>query len=494
MFFNELRKQGKLANRRHPMYDKNRFARFFMYFGAVFWGGYLVFFGVMMAKALSTASHTEAYHLLNSALVFILTLDFLIRFPFQKTATQEIRPYLLLPVKRRRIIDFLLIRSGLSGFNLIWLFFFVPFALLTVTRFYGITGIITYSIGIWLLMVFNNYWYLICRTLMNERIWWILLPIGVYGLLGAAIFLPDHNAITYFFMNLGEGFIEGNPWAFLGIIVAIAAIGWTDSQVMFRLAYAEMTKQEDIKVKNVSEYKFFDRYGEIGEYLRLELKMLPRNKRCKSSLRTIAIVVLMFSAVLSFSEVYDGVGMTQFIVVYAFSTFGMVSLGSLMGYEGNYLDGLMSRKESIHTLLRAKYYFYSTGTIIPFVLMLPAIIMGKVTLLNAFAMMLFTTGPVYFLLFQMAVYNTKTQPLNEGITGRYQAGSALQTIISLMALGLPMMFFFMFNALFGQTTTFWILLGIGLCFTLTSPWWIRNVYQRFMKRRYTNMEGFRDSR
>ncbi len=263
---------------------------------------------------------------------------------------------------------------------------------------------------------------------------------------------------------------------------------------MFRLAYAEMTKQEDIKVKNVSEYKFFDRYGEIGEYLRLELKMLPRNKRCKSSLRTIAIVVLMFSAVLSFSEVYDGVGMTQFIVVYAFSTFGMVSLGSLMGYEGNYLDGLMSRKESIHTLLRAKYYFYSTGTIIPFVLMLPAIIMGKVTLLNAFAMMLFTTGPVYFLLFQMAVYNTKTQPLNEGITGRYQAGSALQTIISLMALGLPMMFFFIFNALFGQTTTFWILLGIGLCFTLTSPWWIRNVYQRFMKRRYTNMEGFRDSR
>ncbi len=199
MFFNELRKQGKLANRRHPMYDKNRFARFFMYFGAVFWGGYLVFFGVMMAKALSMASHTEAYHLLNSALVFILALDFLIRFPFQKTATQEIRPYLLLPVKRRRIIDFLLIRSGLSGFNLIWLFFFVPFALLTVTRFYGITGIITYSIGIWLLMVFNNYWYLICRTLMNERIWWILLPIGVYGLLGAAIFLPDHNAITYFF-------------------------------------------------------------------------------------------------------------------------------------------------------------------------------------------------------------------------------------------------------------------------------------------------------
>ena len=48
-------------------------------------------------------------------------LDFLLRIPFQKTPTQEVKPYLLLPVKRNRIIDFLLIRSGLSLFNLCWL-------------------------------------------------------------------------------------------------------------------------------------------------------------------------------------------------------------------------------------------------------------------------------------------------------------------------------------------------------------------------------------
>ena len=28
----------------------------------------------------------------------------------------------------------------------------------------------------------------------------------------------------------------------------------------------------------LSEYKFLDRYGEIGEYMRLELKLLLRNK------------------------------------------------------------------------------------------------------------------------------------------------------------------------------------------------------------------------
>ncbi len=69
-------------------------------------------------------------------LIFILALDFLLRVPFQKTPTQEVKPYLLLPVKRNRIIDFLLIRSGLSLFNLFWLFMFVPFSFITITKFF----------------------------------------------------------------------------------------------------------------------------------------------------------------------------------------------------------------------------------------------------------------------------------------------------------------------------------------------------------------------
>lgn len=56
-----------------------------------------------------------------------------------------------------------------------------------------------------------------------------------------------------------------------------------------------------------------------------------------------------------------------------------------MSFEGNYIDGLMSRKESIMSLLKAKYYTYSIGEIIPFILMIPAIIMNKLTLLGAFA-------------------------------------------------------------------------------------------------------------
>ena len=178
--FIELRRHGKLSDKRHPMYEKNRFGRLWMYLMAIFWAGYLVFFGTLFAFVMQDEAR-EPYHIINSGLVFFLILDFMIRFPFQKTPTQEVKPYLLLPVPRRRVIDFLLLRSGLSGFNLVWLFFFVPFATFTVVRFYGVGGLLGYCLGIWLLMVLNNYWFLLCRTLMNERLAWVLLPLAVYG-------------------------------------------------------------------------------------------------------------------------------------------------------------------------------------------------------------------------------------------------------------------------------------------------------------------------
>lgn len=490
--FLELRKHGRLAAKRNPMYEKSKFAKFWMYFMAVFWAGYLIFFGTTFAFAFDGGA-IEAYDTLNSGLIFVLALDFIMRFPFQKTPTQEVKPYLLLPIKRNRLIDFLLIRSGLSDFNLIWLFFFVPFAIISITKFYGIAGVLTYIIGIWLLIIVNNYWFLLCRTLMGERIWWVALPIGVYGAIAAALFIPDKSPLYSYSMSLGDGFIKANPLAFLGVIAAIAIMWLINRTLMQKLIYDEINKVEDTKVKHVSEYKFLDRYGEVGEYMRLELKLLLRNKVCKNALRMVMLVVIGFSLVLSFTDVYDGAKMKNFIVVYNFVIFGILFLSTLMSYEGNYIDGLMSRKESIYNLLRAKYTLYSIAIIIPFLLMIPAIATGKVALLTCISWAIFSVGCIYFFLFQMAVYNNKTVDLNAKMTGR-RTGTGLQNVISIAAFGVPILLNGVLNATIGQPTSSWILIAIGAAFILTSNIWLKNVYIRFMKRRYKNMEGFRDSR
>jgi hypothetical protein len=38
------------------------------------------------------------------------------------------------------------------------------------------------------------------------------------------------------------------------------------------------------------------------------------------------------------------------------------------------------------------------------------------------------------------------------------------------------------------------MISIGLIGTVLHPLWLRNIYERFMKRRYENMDGFRNSR
>ena len=430
---------------------------------------------------------------MNSGLIFILALDFILRFPLQKTPTQEVKPYLLLPVKRNTVIDFLLIRSGLSSYNFFWLFLFVPFAIITLPKFFGIWGVITYCTGIWLLMVFNNYWFLLCRTLIGERLWWICLPVLVYGGIAAGLLIPDKSPIGDFFINLGEGYIKGNLLAFVGTLVAIIILWFINRKMMAGLVYDELNKVEDTKV-NASEYKFFEKYGEVGEYMRLELKMLLRNKVCKNSLRMVIIVVVAFSLILGFTDIYDGTGMKNFITVYNFAIFGILFLLQIMSYEGNYIDGLMSRKESIYSLLRAKYMLYSIGILLPLILSIPAMVMGKIEVLTAFSWAIFTIGFIYFCLFQMAVYNTKTVPLNVKLAGRQNTGTGLQNLISFATFGIPLLLYAVLKMTIGETATAWMLLAIGLVFILTSRFWLKNVYDRFMKRRYKNMEGFRDSR
>ena len=56
--FLELRRHSRLADKRHPMYEKSRFARFWMYFVAVFWAGYLI---SKMPRWSRTISSTRAW-------------------------------------------------------------------------------------------------------------------------------------------------------------------------------------------------------------------------------------------------------------------------------------------------------------------------------------------------------------------------------------------------------------------------------------------------
>ena len=436
----------------------------------------------------------EPYHIMNQGFLYVMFADFLIRFMGQPAVAQELKPYLLMPVKKNRLIDTFLIQSGMSGFNFIWFFTYVPFAFLTIIRFYGFGGMFLYLIGIWMLFVLNNYWYLLCKMLMSEKTIWYLLPVAVYGALGCAEFLLDGLPISRFTMDLGEGFIEGNPLSFLFMLACIGVLFFINLKLQQRMIYNELSKKEDTKIKRVSEYKFLDKYGEVGEYIRLELKLITRNKTVKTQFRMGLIVMLGFSFALAFTDVYDGSYMTSFICLYNYAVLPIMTLGQVMSFEGNYIDGLMSRKESIFNLLRAKYYLTTLIILVPFLIMMFPIAKGKITLLAAIAYLIFVAGFVFFMLLQLAVYNTRTLPLNANLMKSNKSSNWIQGLVTGCAFMLPLLIDKLLSALLQEEVAHIILILIGLGFIATHNLWIKNIYKRFMKRRYKNMEEFRASR
>ena len=201
----------------------------------------------------------------------------------------------------------------------------------------------------------------------------------------------------------------------------------------------------------------------------------------------------MFSIFLMFDIYESDTGIT-FLATYNFIVLGLMMLSGLMSFEGNYIDGLLVRKDSLLTLLKAKYIFYSAATLLPLLLMLPAVFMDKVSFLSLVGYMFFTCGPVYFIVFQLAVYNRSTTQLNATATMKNNSTNGIQIVINMTGLLLPMLVYSVLGIFMDDTTAAITMIMTGIIFILTNDLWIKNIYNRFNKRKYRNLEGFRATR
>lgn len=488
-----LRKNESLKEKRHPMFEKNRFIKFLFIFFWLYYAAILIFMGVTMAIGMKEAYNgVAAHHVLDSWFPIVLMVDFWIRFIMQDTPVNQAKPYTLLPIRRSFLMNVYLIRSGFSLGNLYWGFMLVPFGLIAITVPFGWMAFIGWLLGWWLLCITDGFCYLFVRTLLTKHLLWLILPIVIHGAIIAAMFVPDHSWLDMPCTILLNGFANWNVLYIMAVLAVVAFLYYANFLLQNAMVYNEISKKEDVEVKNTSKMSFLNRYGQMGEYLKLEVRMRTRNKTPKMQFAIGIGFMLFFSLMMYFTDVYDNGFMKSFICLYNYIFLGLTTLIGVMCHEGNYIDGLMSRRESIYQLLRAKYYFNSLLLIIPPIIMLPLMISGKMSVWMNLGYIFFTVGVIYPFLFQMAVYNKDTFPLNQKITGK-QANS-MQQIISMVILFIPIGIEKLATLALGDPWGYILLMCLGLVGVLTHKIWLKNIYQRFMVRRYVNMEGFRATR
>lgn len=455
---------------------------------------YLVMFAIVFALDANASHRFTAMEYMVAQMPLVLIVDFLARLMFQQTPSQLVKPYILLPVPRYVCIDSFILTSLLSWGNLLWFIMFVPFVLMSVCFSYGLLTSVSFLILAYLIVLCSSQFYLICRTLFNNNIIWWTLPIGTF----LAIFLPwilrGYTAFLRFYAPVATGIEHGNIIPHFGILAVLAVLIIINRRLQYVSVWQELGKQKVTKLKRVSEFSLFNRFDEVGEYLKLEIKLLMRNKNPRKTFLFAIVLVLLISMIIAFTSVYDSQFMTNFWCFYCFAIFGGMLLIKAMSYEANYIETLFIHKENILKLLRAKYYFFCMLLLIPFILMLPMVFMGKWNIAMLIAYGVFTAGSQYCLIMQMAVYNKQKIALNEKIVGKGGIeNSYMQILTEAIAFFLPLAIIQPLEIIAGKYIAWGTMFTTGVIFIVTHKLWLNNIYRRMMKRKYKNLEAFINS-
>ena len=483
-----LRKNTNLSYRRSPVFEQNKWAKAVMFIGAGFFGLYLIIYGILIAMA----ADGEAGRMI-SLMPIILLIDFFLRFVVQTTPGMMVKPYILQPISRFTAIECFLISSHLSGYNFLWLMMFIPYSIIILIAGAGFWQVTLELLASLLLIMLNSQIYLFFRTLINRKVVWILAAVVFYMLPFAPLLLNFKASVFAKMIDTYADF--GRAWYLVPVILLLlTGLFYVNRYFQFKYVYEEISKKGERALKHVSKFSFLNRFGLIGEYLKIELKSNIRNKTMRSRCIMSLSLIIMFSCLIAYTPIYDNVMMINFWCLYCFAIYSVTTLIKIMGQEGNYIDLLMMHRENIIVLLKAKFWFYSAVLLVPFLLMLPAVFTGKFTLLMLVAYMLLTAGLLHFIIFQLAVYNKQTLPLQQKMTAKGNFENGMQLVIELVALFGPGAIVGVGYLLVGLTYTYLFMCVLGLAFIVTYPLWIRNIYNRMMQRRYENIAGFHTTR
>jgi hypothetical protein len=490
--FRLIRHNNYLAFRRHPAYEQSVVAKVLMVLGAGFMTIYLIMIGTGMGMAANSSSEPG---FILALMPLFLAIDFGARFAVQQTPAMLVKPYVLLPLPRHAVIETFLLTSLASGYNWLWLTMFVPYSIIIMAGGANLLVALCILFCGMLLVMANSQFYLLVRTFVSRSLLWWIVPIIIYGGYWVPLVISKDDEL---FEPIADTLINaaGSWWLPLLCLALLAFLFWVNRTTQFHFVREELSREEKkgTSLKHVSQFSFLERFGQTGEYLKLELKSIMRNKAIRSRVIMSLTLVFVLSILISATNIYDSKTMLNFWCFYCFGIYGMTALTKVMCPEGNYIDLLLTQHENVLQLLRAKYYFHVAILLVPLLLMTPAIIAGKFSLLMVVAYMLLSSGLLYFTLFQLAIYNKQTLPLDQKVTGKNNVENGMQLVIEMLAMFVPLALVALLIFIFNETTAYITLAIVGLAFTLTHSLWLRNIYRRMMARKYENLEGFHATR
>ncbi len=426
----------------------------------------------------------------NSLLLYFMGIDLIIRFMGQNLPTLSIQPYLHLPVKRAKLMHYMLGRSIVNPLNYFYFVIFIPFAIKAVDTIYSPGIALRWLLILFLLIFFDNYLITYIKRQLGSK---PLIALGL-GLLIAAFVILDHYRI-FSLLAISENFFTSlmlNPVYLIIPIIALAAIYYLNFSFLTRNAYLEdVSKNNSKKVIHTSGISFFNRFGVIGELMNLEIKLMLRNKRPKSIIYMTPLF-LLYGFIFYPQQVYMNLGpMLIFVGIFITGGFMMTYGNYLISWESSYFDALLTKSFDFKKYFQAKYTLLASVSIISYLITLPYLFFDIKLLYINTACFLFNMGfNIYIVLF-FAMNNKKYLDLSKSSTFNYQGVSVSNFIVVLPMMLLPILIYLPFS-LFGISQLgLFVIAGIGLLGIAINKPLQKMIIKRFYQKKYDMAEGFR---
>ena len=490
-----LHKHFCLSGRRNKIWQANNVAKYFYYVLAVFLCAYFVWIGCELAD-LTIEDNLGGYRFIYALIPVFLFIDYLFRYTTDHRLLMHIRPYLLLPLPKHSYTDYLILRQLIVFKNVNLLFICIPFGIKTLIPELGASAMIGYTAGLYLLLLINGQFFQFTQVLTARGLWYWLVPILTYLFIAIIpIFFPSPQSYLQRWAEIGNAMIRGEVWIYTVMILLLIGMILLNRNILeHRILQEQYTAAPAKHDKNSIDLTIFDRFNQIGEYLKIEVWGILRNKRLRLIFFFNTFGIFIFSLITAFDPESDMVKINGF-VYYSFIIYGLSSLSRIMCYEGNYYECLLMQRNSIQNLLLAKYYFYTALLLIPLLVFLPVALIGKISFWTILSYALFAAGVAYRILFQMAVYNKVTFSMQATHTGKNANTNYIQLIVTIITIISP----FPITAL----GTWWLnqpiltnttLSLLGIIFITTHRRWISSISRKMKDNQYEQLEGFQKSR
>jgi hypothetical protein len=300
---------------------------------------------------------------INKYLIYYFLFDLIIRLLLQKIPVMNIRPLLVLPIKKPTIVHFSLGKTALSFFNSVHAFLFLPFSIVLIYEGYDVLSVILWHTAMVSLIYINNF----VNIVLSNKDNLLAVFVGIAAIFGGLQYFGFFDITNYtapFFDALFNTY-----WAFvIPIIVLIGLYRYTFYYFKNDLYLdAGLSRKQDIA--KTEDLTWLNQFGTIGTFLKNDIKLIKRNKRSKTTV--IMSVMFLFYGLLFFTngiEAYNNPVMHIFAGIFVSGGF-LITFGQFVpSWDSAYYQLMMTQNIPYKGYLSSKWWLMVIATIVSTIL------------------------------------------------------------------------------------------------------------------------------